>query len=52
MSTYQVSVTRTVTEYWEVEADSKEDAKMLFEYQGEQTYQKEHDRDIWDVEEK
>jgi hypothetical protein len=47
MTKYNVYVHKTITEYWTVEADSEEDARLYYYVlNGEHTGTKEHDKDV------
>lgn len=46
MTKYSVYVRKTITEYWTVEAENEEDARILYDVKGVQTGEKENEKEI------
>lgn len=52
MAKFKVYVYKTITEYWTVEADNEEDARLYYDVlNGEHTGTKEHEKDVAVLEE-
>lgn len=46
MTKYSVYVHKTITEYWEVEAENEGEARIIYDVTGVYTGEKEHEKDI------